>query len=698
MEAAAGRKEISQRITEQPRRAWWRGLLFGVILAAVTIFAYQPAWNGGFLWDDDVYITNNELLTAPDGLRRIWFSLDSPSQYFPLVYTTFRIEHTVWGLDPTGYHWVNLLLHIGNALLVWLVLARLKVPGAWLAGAIFALHPVQVESVAWITERKNVLMGFFFLLTLLAWIAFVDGRTKRPWLFYGLALILYLLALSAKTTACTLPAALFLILWLQKKPISLKRIFQIIPFLILGIAMGVLAMWWERYHQGTSRAVFTFLSPIERVLVASRAIWFYLSKLTWPSNLTFIYPRWDIAPTHLINYAWLLAGFIVCGAIYFLRRYAGRSVEVAAGFFVATLSPVLGFIMLYTFRYTFVADHYQYLACIAPIALASAGLVNLADTSRNSRTLIFSAALCVVALLATLTWRQAAMYGNIETLWRTTLSRNPSCWMAHNNLGIVLFEKGQLDDAIAHYRTTLQMQPNFWDADYNLGTALLGKGHVDEAIFYCDKAVRMQPNDPDAQVALANALLQKRRIDDAIVHYQKAVAMRPDYFLARYGLGHALLEKGKLDAAIEHSRAALLIQPNNADCHTVLAIALDEKGQSAEAIKHYEKALEISPQSISALNNLAWLLATGSNASLRNGARAIQLARQADQLSGGTNALVLRTLAAAYAEAGQFGKAIESAQTAMQLGRSQGDDSLATELQQQIALYELELPYREMAK
>jgi tetratricopeptide (TPR) repeat protein len=242
------------------------------------------------------------------------------------------------------------------------------------------------------------------------------------------------------------------------------------------------------------------------------------------------------------------------------------------------------------------------------------------------------------------------------------------------------------------------MQPDFWDADYNLGTALLGKGQVDEAIFHCEKAVRMQPNDPDAQVAFANALLQKRRIDDAIVHYQKAVAIRPDYFLARYGLGHALLEKGNLDAAIEHSRAALLIQPNNADCHTVLAVALDEKGQSADAIQHYEKALEISPQSISALNNLAWLLATSSNPLLRNGAMAIQLAERADQLSGGANAIVVRTLAAAYAEAGQFGKAIESAQAAMQLGRSQGDDSLTAKLEQDIALYELGLPYREMAK
>src|SRR5206468_4865994 len=212
------------------------------------------------------------------------------------------------------------------------------------------------------------------------------------------------------------------------------------------------------------------------VLVASHAVWFYLGKLIWPSNLTFIYPRWNIAPGRAFDYVWLLAGGGLCVAICFLRRYVGRSVEVAAVFFVATLSPVLGFIMLYTFRYTFVADHYQYLACIGPIALASAGLVNLADTFKKSRTLVLSAALCVVAVLATLTWRQAAMYGNIDTLWRTTLARNPDCWMAHNNLGIVLFEKGQFDEAILHYRTTLKMQPNFWDADYNLGTALLGKG------------------------------------------------------------------------------------------------------------------------------------------------------------------------------------------------------------------------------
>src|SRR6266567_7151933 len=413
--------EIARRIFS-PRG---RVLIFAVVLTAVTILAYRPAWHGGFLWDDDDYIIKNELLTAPDGWQRIWFSLDSPSQYFPFTYSTFRIEHALWGLNTTGYHWVNLLLHVGSALLVWAVLARLRVPGAWLAAAIFALHPVQVESVAWITERKNVLMGFFFLLTLLAWIVFIDERTKRPWPFYGLALVFYVLALSAKSTACTLPAALLLILWLQKRRINTRRLIQILPFVILGMGMGLLAVWWVRYHQGTSRAVFAFLTPIERILIASRAVWFYLSKLIWPSNLTFIYPRWNISPQHLLDYTWLLAGVVLCAAIYFARRYVGRSVEVAAAFFVVTLSPMLGFIMLFTFRYTFVADHYQYLACIGPIALFSAGVASLGDVLKQHCSYILGAALFVVASLGALTWRQAAMYGDIETLWRTTLAKNP---------------------------------------------------------------------------------------------------------------------------------------------------------------------------------------------------------------------------------------------------------------------------------
>ena len=673
-----------------------RELLLALFLAVITILVYRPAWSGGFLWDDDAYITNNELLTAPDGLRRIWFSFDSPSQYFPLTYTSFRIERSLWGLNPIGYHWTNILLHVANALLIWCLLARLKVPGAWLAAMIFALHPVQVESVAWITERKNVLMVFFFLLTLLAWIAFVDERTRRPWRFYVLALILYVLSLSAKTTACTLSAALLSILWLQKKSIDKRRLLQVLPFLVLGFSMGLLTVWWERYHQGTHGTLFPFLSPLERALVASHAVWFYLGKLIWPANLTFIYPKWTIAVTRAPDYAWLLAGMVLGAVIYFARRSLGRGVEVAAILFVATLSPVLGFIMLYTFRYTFVADHYQYLACLAPIALFSAAVANLTDALKKARPLILSAAACLVAALWFLTWRQSVMYGDIEALWRTTLAKNPECWMAHNNLGIVLFQKGIIDEAIAHYRITLNLQRDFWDADYNLGNALLGKGEIDEAIVYCERAVANQPNDPDARVALGNALVQKERIDEAIVHYEKALALRPDYFIAHFGLSHALLEKGEIDRAMVHCRAAVSIQPQNSDAQTNLAVVLDQKGRAPEAISHYEKALELSSRSLSAENNLAWLLATNSDASLRNSARALELAQQAEELSGGGNPVVLRTLAAAHANAGQFSRAVEVAQLALSLTDRQSP--LANALQQEIAGYQAGLPYRENGK
>jgi len=549
---------------------WWkRDWFFCLILAVVTMLAYQPAWNGGFIWDDDEYVANNELLTAPDGLRRIWFSLDAPSQYFPLVYTTFRIERALWGLHPFGYHWVNLLLHVVNALLVWRLLVRLKVPGARLAGAIFALHPVQVESVAWITELKNVLMGFLFLLALLAWIEFLDERTKRPWRFYVLALILYVLALSAKTTACTLPAALLLILWLQKKPINRERILQIAPFVLLGLGMGLVAIWWERYHQGT-HVRFVAPGPVERILIASRAVWFYLGKLIWPSNLTFIYPRWNIAPGKALDYIWLVAGAGLCAVIYFVRRYVGRGVEVAAAFFVATLSPVIGFIMLFTFRYTFVADHYQYLASIGPIALASAGVASLAGVFKGSRQLILCIALCVIVTLAGLTWRQSAMYGDIETLWRTTLLRNPDCWMAYNNLGNTLYQANRIPEAMDMFKRALQINPDNDAAYYNVGNALVQRGRTSEAIDQYKQALRINPDFAKAHNNLANALLLLGRTSEAIDQYEQALRIKPNFAEAHGNLGAALAQAGRISEAIEQLKASLRINPSNIDARNNL--------------------------------------------------------------------------------------------------------------------------------
>jgi tetratricopeptide (TPR) repeat protein len=566
--------------------SWRRGWLWGLFLVFVTLIAYGPAWHAGFIWDDDAYLTQNPLLTASDGLRRIWFSLDSPSQYFPLTYTTFYVERALWGLNPAGYHLVNLLLHAANVLLVWRVLARLRVPGAWLAAAFFALHPVQVESVAWITERKNVLMGFFFLLTLWAWTRFIDEKTARPCRYYLLALGCYVLALSAKTTACTLPAALLLILWLEKMPIRWRRLGQIAPFVALGIGMGLVTVWWEHYHQGTQGKLFE-MGLMERVLLASRALWFYLEKLVWPANLTFSYPHWNISASDPRAYIWLAATGISGLFIWRLRGWTGRGVEVAAVYFAVTLSPVLGFIMLYTFQYSFVADHYQYLACIGPLALAAAGLSRMPCGKP-----FLQPALCAVLLttMGILTWQQCEMYADAETLWRATLARNPESWLAHNNLGAILRKKGQ--------------------------------------------------------------------VNEAIIQYQDAIENMPE----------------------------------NESIHFNLAKALYEKGRVAEAIAQFQSALQLDPTDIEAENNLAWLLATAPAPALRNGPKAVQLATQANDLSGGRNAVILGTLAAADAESGQFRQAVQNAQRAIDLAQAEGRPDLARKFIGELQRYKAGLP------
>jgi len=552
-----GTARITQIISHPMERVLMpRRLLtcLGVLaLCASTIIVYHPAWHGGFIWDDDRYVTQNYLLIARDGLRRIWLSLDAPSQYFPLAYTILRIERSLWGLNPAGYHWTNILLHLGNALLVWWILARLKIPGAWLAAAVFALHPIQVESVAWISELKNVLMGFFFLLTLLVWTRYVDLTSQHRRIFYIGALVFYALALFAKSTACTLPAALLLILWLKEKPIGRRALLEIIPFVALALGIGSVAVWWEKYHQGTRMLV--SLAPLERLLIASRAVWFYLSKIFWPSDLTFIYPQWQIDPTTPSAYLWLIAGAGFAAIVYWARGYFGRGVKVAALFFVTTLGPMLGFIMLYTFRYTFVADHYQYLACIGPIALATGGLWQL-GARLKTRGFVFGVGAAILAALSVLTWRQSSSYRDLETLWQTTIAKNPSCWIAYNNLGVIQFQKGYLEDAIQKYEQSLRLHPDYPESHYNIGSALLQKGQIDEAIAHCQKALQLQPTDPDAHVVLGNALMAERDVDGAIDEYARALALRPDDSNAHYNLGVAFEQKGDAERATrEYNRA-----------------------------------------------------------------------------------------------------------------------------------------------
>ena len=678
------------------RHEWW----LGFFLVAITIIAYQPAWHAGFIWDDDAYVTANPLLTAPDGLRRIWFSFDSPSQYFPLTYTTFFVERALWGLNPAGYHLVNLLLHTANALLVWRVLARLRVPGAWLAAAIFALHPVQVESVAWITERKNVLMGFFFLLALRAWIKFIDGQSKRPWRFYVAALVFYALALSAKTTACTLPAALLLILWLEKMPVNGRRLAQVAPFVAMGIGMGLVTVWWERHHAGTQGKLFE-IGLVERVLIASRAVWFYAGKLLWPANLTFSYPRWTISVSDPRAYGWVLATAALGVAIWRARRRAGRSVEVAAAFFVVTLSPLLGFVMIYTFQYSFVADHYQYLACIGPMALAAAAMeMGLGRVAWGKPFLQPVLCAALLTALGALTWKQCGMYANIETLWQTTLRRNPNSWMARNNLGLRFFQLGRMDEAISQYQKALQINPALAEVHNNLGVALGRKAREEEAIACYQKALEIKPDYAEAWNNLGSVFFRQGRMDEAISQYQKALEMKPDFAEAHNNLAACLDRQGRMDEAILHYQKAVEIKPDYADAqlnlveaHMNLGNILGQQGRMDEAMIHYQKALQIEPADPEVQNNLAWLLATCPQASLRNGNKAVELARQANALTGGENPAILHTLAAAFAEAGRFAEAVETAQRALRLAGAQSNTKLAGQLELELKLYQAGNPF-----
>ena len=768
----------------------------GGLIVLLVVLAYLPALHGGFIWDDDAYVTNNPLLTAPDGLRRIWFTMDSPSQYFPLTYTVFRLERSLWGLNPAGYHWVNILLHAINAVLIWRLLKRLSVPGAWLAAALFGLHPVQVESVAWITELKSVLSLFFILLTLFCWLEWVGERSRRFW--YGLALGFYALALFSKTTACTLPAALLLILWLQTKPIDWRRLAQVVPFLALGLGMGLLTVWWERFHQGTQGKLFS-LGGLERLLVASHALWFYAGKLFWPVNLTFSYPRWTIAPAQPSAYGWLVLSIGLGAVIYFTRRFVGRSVAVATLFYATTLSPLLGFVMLYTFRYTFVADHYQYVASLGLIALAAAGITLACKTKPWLKLAVGGALLLTLGIL---TWRQAGIYTNKETLWRDTLAKNPGCWMAENNLGTVfadkgrfeeaieyyrkairihpnnaeaqyglglvfaaqgrldeaienyrkaiqinpdycnalndlgyaLADKGQFDEAIENFRKAIRINPNCAEAQYNLGNALAAKGQFDEAIENYYKAIRIDPDYAEAHSNLGVALAEEGKIDEAIVHFQRALELKiqpdaggvynnlglalfrkgqvdeamvcfqkaleihPDNVSARDNFGNALLQKGLVDAAVVQYRKALEIQPDNAEYHNKLGYALLRKGLMDEATTHLQKALEIRPDHPSAAHNLAqvaWILATGPEASVQNGAKAIELAEEVQRLSGGEDPMINMTLAAGYAEAGQFPKALETAQRAQKLAADQNQVRLVDAIRGQIKCYQAGIPFRD---
>ena len=431
-----------------PWPAWCSCLLIFV----ATLVAYWPALNGAFIWDDGGHVTRAGLRSLA-GLGRIWFEVGATQQYYPLLHSAFWVEYQLWGDAPSGYHLLNVLLHATSACLFGVMLRRLAVPGAWLAALVFALHPVCVESVAWISEQKNTLSTVLYLGAALAYWRFAADRRRAH---YALATALFVLALLTKTVTATLPAALLVVCWWQRGRLEWRRdVLPLLPWFVLGVAAGLITARVEHTLIGTKAAAFS-LNAVERVLIAGRVVWFYLGKLFWPADLEFIYHRWTISTTNAWQYLFPLPAIAALGALWWGRRQR-RGPLAGALFFGGTLFPVLGFLDVFPFIYSFVADHFQYVACLGIFAVVSAGVAGL--SARTSLRTIRIAAALVLLTLGTLTWQQSGIYRDVFVLYETTLARNPACWMAHNNLGIALAKAGRKEEAITHFRQSLQINP-----------------------------------------------------------------------------------------------------------------------------------------------------------------------------------------------------------------------------------------------
>lgn len=668
--------------------SWWLGLF----LIAAILLAYRPAWTGKPIWDDDAHLTKPELQSLT-GLVRIWIEPGTTPQYYPLVHSVFWVEHKLWGDTTLGYHLVNILLHVTAAILLLKILRTLGIPAAELAAAIFALHPIQVESVAWISELKNTLSAVFYFSSALAYLQFDRTRNRR---MYAVALILFAGGLMSKTVVATLPAALLVIFWWERGRLSWNPdVWPLVPFFAAGLIAGLFTAWMEVHLVQARGSEFDF-SLLERILIAGRVSWFYLGKLFWPADLIFSYPPWNINQVVAWQYLFPAAMVLLAGALWGLRR-RWRGPLAAFLFYIGTLFPALGFFNVYPFRYSFVADHFQYLACIGPIVLTSVGIDALFRSYGRGKRLwekVFCAAL--VAVLTGLTWQQSKMYSDPETLWRTTITRNPDSYLACCNLGSILLDTGRVNAAIEMYRRALAIRPRDALAENNLGIALLHSGKVDEAILRFNRTLQIDPGYFAAYNNLSDAFLQKGEVEAAIAAYEKALAIQPNDATIQNNLGYVCLQAGRVDEAILHDRKALRIQPNNPDFHYNLANALAQRGQVYEAKEQFQATLKIRPDSLAALNNLAWLLATCPDANIRNGAQAVGLAEQANRLSEGANPAILDTLAAAYAEDGRYPEAVTAARQALQLARAQNQTSMADAIQLQIELYQAGSPYREI--
>ena len=574
------------------------------LIAVLTLGAYLPALSADFIWDDDWWVTNNAAVQSWGGIWRLWSDPSVNQQYYPLTSTSFWLDCRIWGLNPFGYHLTNVLLHAANAVGLWLVLRALRVPGAWVSAAVFALHPVNVETAAWITERKNALSGLFFFFALLTYLRYVTVPTRRS---YFSSLVLYLGALLSKTVTCVFPAVVVILIWWQRGRLRWRDISALIPFLLLGAAAGTMTAWIEIEHAGAAGDPWE-LNWLQRCQLAGRALWFYALELVWPARLMFVYPRWQLDAHAVWPYVYPIAALTVAAVLWSCRQRIGRGPLAAVAVYTVVLFPALGFFRVFFVRYSYVQDHFQYLASGALIALF------VAIAARAGRSLgLRRAAACappaiVILLLGALTWNRAHAFRNSETLWRDSLTKNFDAWLPHNNLGIILAERGLYADAVEHYEHALRLEPSYPETYFNYGHALIDLGRLDEGLAMLGAGLERNSEFASVHYTIGYHLQQQGRLDESIDAYRAALAVDPRHRKAHFALGETLLKASRYAEAQGHYRRAVERNSPFASDYNNLAGVLLKNGEAAEAERLYRKAIEMDSDYADAHFNLGKLL------------------------------------------------------------------------------------------
>ena len=574
------------------------------MLIVLTAAVYLPAISGPFIWDDDIYITADPRMETLAGLGKIWidpFRQEHRHQFYPLTVTAFWLQHQLWGESPVGYRTVNVLIHALNAVLLWRVLRRLRLPGAWIAGAIFSVHPVHVVSVAWITELKNVLSTLFFLSAAMAMVRFFNlGGVRWPgkldymdgtrWFWYVLAMGLFVCALLSKTVTALLPVALLLVLWWKRDRLRWRDVVALLPMVIIGSVFVMTTVWLEsRYSSDQVHAA--GLTWMESWLIAGRSIWFYAGKLIWPDELMMIYPRWQVDANVWWQYSYLFGMLVVIVLLWLFRRKIGKGPLAATAYFVIAVSPV-SFVTVGFMAHSFVADHWQYWASMGLVIPAAAGSAILFN--RCGEPIWLGCLVVIVALMALcgLTSQRCSLYRDHITLWSSTLAKNPGSFAAHNNLGNAILLQSNMDQAIWHYRSALRLNPDYPDSNYNLGRVLYLQGEVNEAEVHLRQAIQAVPGYIPAHVLLGLVHQSQGKQEHAIAAFKQAIRLDPDSVEAHYNLGRIYRSQGQVDEMMSQYRQVLRLAPRNGFIHFELADVLRGQGQFDQAMGHLNQATD----------------------------------------------------------------------------------------------------------